>query len=122
VPKNRPVTSPRLPRRSLRSKYADFYFLEKVFSARISAVSAVMVISPQSALRYAEGRREETFGCGSAALRISAVSAVTIISPQSALRYAEGRRESLSSKAKSYFQQPSTAAVVVVGLLAKGQT
>jgi hypothetical protein len=43
------------------------------FSLRHSAylgVSAVTVISPQSALRYAEGAEKKNFGYGSAALRL----------------------------------------------------
>jgi hypothetical protein len=48
----------------LRSKYASSCFL-KVFSAALCVSrrsSAVTVISPQSALRYAEGRREDAEG------------------------------------------------------------
>jgi hypothetical protein len=45
----------------LRSKYADSSFREGFLRGplRISAVSVVTLISPQSALSCAEGRREE---------------------------------------------------------------
>jgi hypothetical protein len=57
---------------------------------RISAVSALTVISPQSAQRAAEIRREERFGCASAALRLDLLA---VVLPDRVAEIAEASRE-----------------------------
>jgi hypothetical protein len=77
---------------SAKTNLRGSLFLRRL-SLRPPALSAVTLISPPSALRYAAPQsRRQTFS----SLRPSAylgVSAVTLISPQSALRYAERNAE-----------------------------